>query len=50
MLEERGSLWCRVLAQRYEEGGRLRYERYGGSVWWQTMNRIRQGVGMDDKA
>lgn len=31
-----------------EEGGCLRYESGGRSVWWQTVNMIKLGVDMND--
>lgn len=41
------SLWYRVLCDKYgEEGGRLGVRGGGGSVWWHTVNNIREGVGL----
>jgi hypothetical protein len=50
ILQERGTLWYRVLCAHYgEEGGRLCCSRRsGGSVWWQTILDVRDGVGRID--
>jgi len=49
MLEERGSLWHRVLCARYgEDEGRLQLGGGGGSIWWQQLNSTKEGVGLLD--
>jgi hypothetical protein len=49
VLEDTNSLWHRVPCARYgQEGERLCVDRDGGSVWWQTMKNIREGVGQVD--
>jgi len=49
VLEDRSSLWYRVLCQRYgHEGGQLCIGKGDGSVWWHTMNTIWEGVGQFD--
>jgi len=41
------SFWYRVLCAMYgKEGGRLRFGGGGGSVWWQQLNKIIEGVGL----
>lgn len=38
-----------VLSARYgEEGGRLCFVEGVGSVWWRSLNNIREGVGLVD--
>jgi hypothetical protein len=47
VLEERESLWYKVLSVRYgEEGGRLCFGGSGRSAWWQNLNHIRTWKGM----
>jgi len=50
ILQEQGNLWYQVLCARYgEERGRLCCScRWGGSVWWQTILDVRDGVGQVD--
>ena len=50
ILQERESLWYRVLCTRYgEEGVHLCCSwRGGGSVWWQNILNIMDGVGEVD--
>jgi len=49
VLEERESLWSLVLRAKYgEEGGRVRFAKGVGSIWWRHLNQIRVRVGMVD--
>ncbi|GAU26327.1 hypothetical protein TSUD_56250 [Trifolium subterraneum] len=48
-LEEKDSLWCKVLQAKYgQEGGRLRFGEGVGSHWWRSMNDVRVGAGLGD--
>ncbi|GAU10380.1 hypothetical protein TSUD_422790, partial [Trifolium subterraneum] len=48
-LEEKDSLWCKVLHAKYgQEGGRLRFGEGVGSHWWRSMNDVRVGAGLGD--
>ena len=41
MLEERESLWNLVLRAKYgEEGGRVRFCKGVGSIWWRNLNQV----------
>ena len=49
VLEERESMWNRVLRAKYGEvGGRVRFYEGVGSIWWRHINQIRSGVGLAD--
>jgi hypothetical protein len=41
------SFWYQVLCAMYgEEGDKLSLGGEGGSIWWQPLNKIIEGVGM----
>jgi hypothetical protein len=45
VLDERESFWYQVLSARYgEEQGRLCFVGGRGSVWWQQLNGVVEGV------
>jgi len=47
MVVERGGLWFRVLAWRYDvEGDRLIASGRDGSMWWRGLVRTCAGVGL----
>jgi hypothetical protein len=46
LMEEHESLWYKVLVARFGEEGRiLRVDGEGGTMWWNNLININQGVG-----